>query len=93
MKKFAILILASLFFYSVKAQNKISVSVIDAEKNPLDNITAELMRPDSVLVKVAISGKTGLAEFENINPGEYFLRLSSVSHVLQYTNLFLLKKD
>ncbi len=92
MRNFAVLILASFFFYSVHGQNRISVAVTDG-KNPLDNITAELMRPDSVLVKTAISGKTGVAEFEDIGPGEYFLRFSSVSHVLYYTNLFILKKD
>jgi outer membrane receptor protein involved in Fe transport len=70
---------------AVTAQNKtgkITGVITDANAQPVESATASLQRAkDSVLVKVAVSDKYGLFEFENIRDGEYFVTVSAVGFI------------
>ena len=55
-------------------RGKITVKIIDEQQKPIEGATAELLRAkDSALVKVAISNRSGVAEFENIRFGSYLI--------------------
>ena len=55
--------------------------IIDEQQKPIEGVTAELLRAkDTSLVKVAISNKFGIIEFEQILFGSYFIRITSVTH-------------
>lgn len=91
MKKLMGLLIAVCACILVNAQDrsKISVSVFNDQKQPLENATVELRRSkDSGLVKVAITDKAGLAEFENIKQGSYILKTTMVNYALLYSNVF-----
>ncbi|OQP41021.1 hypothetical protein A4H97_15590 [Niastella yeongjuensis] len=70
------------FSIDVIAQNrsgKISGVITDDNAQPVESATASLQRAkDSSLVKVAISDKYGLFEFENLSEGEYFITVTAV---------------
>ena len=69
-------------------RGRISI-VINAEKKPLEGATVELLRSkDSVLMKAAVTDKTGLAELENIKPGDYLIRASMINHSTSYARAF-----
>jgi hypothetical protein len=77
MRKLAGIIVSLLFAIVINAQNtgRIGVEVKDEINSPLENATVELFRAkDSQLVKVNLTDKTGLAEFEGIAIGEYFIQ-------------------
>ena len=57
------------------SKGRISITITNEQQGPLENATVELLRSkDSALVKVAITDKSGIAEFENLNAGGYRLR-------------------
>ncbi|OQP60276.1 TonB-dependent receptor domain-containing protein [Niastella populi] len=66
----------------VSAQNKsgkISGVVTDTDAQAVESATASLQRAkDSSLVKVAVSDKYGLFEFDNLTEGEYFVIVTAV---------------
>jgi iron complex outermembrane receptor protein len=66
----------------VLAQNKsgrISGVVTDIDAQAIESATASLQRAkDSSLVKVAVSDKYGLFEFDNLAEGEYFVIVTAV---------------
>jgi outer membrane receptor protein involved in Fe transport len=75
-------------------KGKLSLSVFNEQKSPLENATVELLRSkDSGLVKTAITDKAGLAEFENINFNSYLIRVSSVGMKTAYTNAITLNES
>ncbi len=62
-------------------RGKITAKVIDEQQKAVEGATAELLRAkDSSLVKVAISNRSGVIEFENIRFGAYLIRTSYVNH-------------
>ena len=78
--------------YMVSAQTtergKISGKVTDEQQKPIEGATAELLRTkDSSLVKVAISNKSGLIEFENIRFGSYFIKTTYVNHERSFSSI------
>src|SRR6186997_3046088 len=78
--------------YIVSAQTtergKISGKVTDEQQKPIEGVTAELLRTkDSSLVKVAISNKSGLIEFENIRFGSYFIKTTYVNHERSFSSI------
>jgi hypothetical protein len=78
--------------YIVSAQTtergKISGKVTDEQQKPIEGATAELLRTkDSSLVKVAISNKSGLIEFENIRFGSYFIKTTYVNHERSFSSI------
>lgn len=78
----SLLIISSCFVTAQTVERgTIRGKIIDEQQKPVEGATAELLRAkDSSLVKVAISNKGGLVEFENIRFGSYFIRTSHVNH-------------
>jgi hypothetical protein len=68
-------------------KGKISLNIINDRQAPVENATVELLRAkDSVLLKTALSDKTGLAEFENIVFGSYLVRSRMIGYALVYSS-------
>lgn len=98
MKKLFLLFIGVLNILLMMAQapsrGKFTVSILTEQNSPVENVTVQLLRSkDSALVKVAISDKAGLAEFENIRFGSYILKASMVNHVTKYSTPFSLSAD
>ncbi len=73
-------------------RGKVLVTVAN-DQQALENATVEVLRKkDSVLIKAGITDRTGMAELENIRPGEYLLRVSMVNHNAYYA-AFSLTED
>lgn len=98
MKKIVLILFALVWQLGLEAQSpvkgKISFTVINEQGSPVENATAELLKAkDSALVKVAITGKNGVADFESIALGEYLIKLSSVGFATGYSSTFILSAD
>lgn len=99
MKKISLLLLGMLsalvmFAQQPASRGKLSVVIANDQDAPLENATVQLLRSkDSVLVKAAVSDKTGLAEFENIRFGSYLLKASMVNHAPKYSSVFNLAAE
>ena len=76
-------LLAAMILFSTisNAQTgKIKTTVVNDQQGALENATVELLKAkDSSIAKVALTDKTGLAEFENIKLGDYLLRVTVVN--------------
>lgn len=78
MRKVLIVFLLA-FSFSAQSQTNgtVRIAVTDAQQQPVENATAELLRSkDSQLVRTALSDKSGLALFDNTLPGNYFIRIT-----------------
>jgi outer membrane receptor protein involved in Fe transport len=96
MRKFTLFISLILIASFARAQQngKISVTVFNDQNLPVENATVELLRSkDSILVKTALSDKSGLTEFENIKFNSYILRAAAVGLNTTYTNSFALNES
>ncbi len=75
----------TILFAQSTQRGKVVVMVVN-DQQVLENATVEVLRKkDSVLLKAGITDKTGMAELENIRPGEYLLRVSMVHYNANYT--------
>ncbi len=94
MRRFFLMLLCCVFALAVFGQNqkgKISFTITNEQKAPIEAATAELLRSkDSALVKTALSDKAGVTEFEDIPFGNYIIRVTAVGSTLQYINAFSL---
>lgn len=76
------------------SRGKCSVPVVNDQGKPLENVTVQLLRSkDSVLVKAAITDKSGMAEFDNIRFGSYLLKATMVNHTAAYSAAFALSAE
>ena len=76
-----IFFISSVAISQTTERGKITVKVTGEQQKPIEGATAELLRvKDSLLVKVAISNRSGVIEFENIRFGAYLIRISYVNH-------------
>lgn len=79
----------------IAAQNKagiISGSMLDAGNNPLSSVSVSLLKAkDSSLVKLAVTGKNGKYEFENIAGGNYIILATSVGYEKSMSKVFELR--
>ena len=67
----------------------IRVLVTNDQQAVLENASAELLKiKDSSIVKIALTDKSGIAEFENIRVGEYLVRVTAVGFMAQYSAAF-----
>jgi iron complex outermembrane receptor protein len=67
-------------------KGKITVSIINDKQSPIENATVELVKSkDSSLVKISLSDKAGLAEFDNISFGSYLVRSRVVNDNLAWS--------
>ena len=92
MKKAILALFASGVFVFAKAQNdrgSVSVTIVNDQQSPLENATVELLKSkDSSLVKVALTDKKGVAEFESIPFGNYLARATMVNYSALYSSPF-----
>lgn len=73
------------------SRGKITATILNNQQQPVENATVELRKAkDSSLVKIAVTDKTGLAEFENIRFGDYLIKTSIVNFKTQYSTVFSL---
>lgn len=71
--------------------DKLIVPVVNNQQVAIASATVELLRgKDSILVKAGITDSLGITVFQQIIPGTYLLRVSSVSYTPQYTELIQL---
>jgi outer membrane receptor protein involved in Fe transport len=70
-------------------KGKVSIRILNDQKLPIENATAELLRSkDSSLVKTAISDNNGFVEFANLSFNTYLVKITSVSHATLFTSSF-----
>ena len=75
------------------AKGKAAVTVVNAQKAPVEGATVELLGSnDSALVKTAVTDKAGVAEFESLLPATYLLRISAVGLAATYSDGFEVKE-
>ena len=95
MKKILVGLLSVLMTAIAFAQGKgkATITILNEQKAAVEGATVELLRSkDSALVKTSLSDKAGIAEFENIAPAPYFIRVSSVGLTTSYSNVFDIKE-
>ena len=74
---FLVCIAISITSIAQTKNGKISGVVTDETQKPIDGATISLLRSkDAVLVKVAVSNKQGIYEFEKIADGEYTIAVT-----------------
>ena len=97
MKKFSLFVFGIAFCVLASAQatrGRITVPIINEQQSPLENANVELLRAkDSGLVKVAITDKNGVAEFENIPFGNYIIGISLVGYDRSFSAPFILSAE
>jgi iron complex outermembrane recepter protein len=72
-----------------QSPTEITGTVTDTKKVPVESANISLMKkPDSALVKMAMSDKQGKFSFSGIPYGNYFVSVSSVNAVTGYSNSF-----
>lgn len=77
----------------VPVKGKISITISGNQQTPVESATVELLKVvDSSLVKIALTDKSGMAEFESLNSGNYFLRISAIGFSNQSTPAFELSE-
>jgi hypothetical protein len=75
-------------------RGRITGKIIDEQQKPIEGATADLLRvTDSSLVKVAISNKMGVVEFENIRFGSYLIRVTDVNHQRSFSSVVELSAE
>ena len=83
--------MGGLILFAQTQRGKITVNVVNDLGTVVENATIELRKTkDSSLAKIAITDKYGLAEFENILFGSYFVKASLVNYTPQYSTVFIL---
>lgn len=81
-------------FSQVIKNGKISISINNQLNAPLENTTVELLRgKDSVLVKTAITDKSGVAVLEKLASGNYIIKASMVNYSPQYSAAIILTEE
>lgn len=97
MKKIPFLLFAMLFIsaagFAQTPVGSISGKITDGgDQKIIDAATVSLYNaPDSSLVKISITDKSGNFEFQNISAGKYYLLASSIGHLSTYSSLINLK--
>jgi hypothetical protein len=79
------ILITILSFAQSPGKGKIKIAVTNEKAIALENATVELINAkDSSLVKIAVTDKTGLAEFEKFPFGSYLLKTTMVNYGTQY---------
>jgi iron complex outermembrane recepter protein len=79
------------FLVNISAQSKTKITglVKDGISKPLQSISVSLLKAkDSSLVKLAVTGKDGKYEFENISEGTYVVSVTSVGYEKKMSSAF-----
>ncbi len=90
MRKPGLILLMFLYHFTASAQDvrvRVLAKIINEQNQPIENATAELRRAkDSGLIKGAITDKNGTAEFENIKPGIYLVKVVAINYATTVSN-------
>lgn len=92
----AILSLLLLAFYcQAFAQDKrtIRITILNEQKNALPGSTIYLLGTDSVVIRSAAAGASGIHEFTNVKPGKYLVKASQSGYNDGYGQLIDLEKN
>jgi iron complex outermembrane receptor protein len=88
MKKIIVAVLCICAITLLRAQTgrgTIHLNISGDQNNALENATVELRKSkDSSLVKIALTDKSGLAEFDNIVYGNYFVKVSLINYATAF---------
>jgi iron complex outermembrane recepter protein len=83
-----ILIISSSGICIAQLQGKIiKVTVVSEQKEPMAGATVQLLRTDSTLVKVQVSDKVGVAEFDKLSENNYLVQISHTGFQTQYLDI------
>src|SRR6478735_1391976 len=96
MKNFTLVVLLVLSTSCIYAQQKgkVTLTIFNGQQLPVENATVELLRSkDSGVIKIALTDKAGLAEFENIGFNSYIIRATVVGLKTGYSNGFTLNES
>ena len=92
MKTFTLILwgcLSALFAFAQADKGTINLTILNDQHNGIESATVELLKSaDSVLVKTALSDKSGNAGFETVPFGSYRIRVSAVGFNTQYSPVF-----
>lgn len=78
--------------FAQSGKGRATITILNDQKAAVEGATVELLRSkDSALVKTTLSDKTGLAEFDNVTPATYLLRITAVGLNKAYSNVFDVK--
>lgn len=89
----SILLVSMLQASAQMGSGRINISVNVELNAAAENATVELLKPDSSLVKIALTNSAGIAEFETVPFGSYLVRVSIVHHRLYYSDQLTLGPD
>ncbi|QEC70015.1 TonB-dependent receptor [Panacibacter ginsenosidivorans] len=90
MKKIYLFIVPAFIATTSFAQTigKISGSIISSDKKVIEAATISLLKAkDSSLIKMEVTDKNGLFEFEHVNNGNYLLSADAVGYQKSYTSI------
>ena len=86
MKQYLFLLL--LFPFIGTGQQRISGTILDAEKNPVEFAAVNLLKPqDSLLYKNTQTDEKGFFEITGIENGKYLLKIMALGHSEKYINI------
>ena len=74
------------FVYGQK-QTGVVVTVVNAQQLRQPKASVELLKPDSTLLKIAITDSAGQVEFTNLAPAAYLLRVSLVGYTTTFQEI------
>jgi len=85
---------SSLFAFGQTQKGKVSITVTNEQRVPIEGATVELLRSkDSGIIKAAFSDKAGHAEFEPVIGQSYIIRATNVGFQDRYSEAFTLSAD
>src|SRR5215203_1692710 len=70
-----------------QSTENIAIRVINNQNQPLANANIELLKPDSSLIKLAVSDSAGLVTFFNLAPANFLIRSSLVGFASSVTKI------
>lgn len=65
----------------------VKVLVVNDAQEPLTGVTVQLLKPDSSLVKVQVTDRSGIAEFSNLPGDEYIILATHPGFQSAYNNI------
>jgi iron complex outermembrane receptor protein len=80
--------------FAQAGRGKATATILNDQKAAVEGATVELLRSqDSALAKTSLSDKAGVAEFDNVKPASYLLRVTAVGLNKSYSNVFEVKEN
>lgn len=91
MKIILFIFLAYASVNSIKGQIKISGEINDSAGKPFANATVFLNKAkDSSIIKIAVTNKFGIYEFDQIKNGRYFISVTAIGYLKAFSKEFIL---